>query len=218
MTSLPPLHLRCFTLGHFETNCYLLWTEGSTSCWLIDASFDPRAMIDEVQNLGLTPKHLLLTHAHCDHIAGIPEVLRAWTPKPRVSVHPAETAWLTDPVLNLSGFGGMPISTVPPDDLLSPGDSLSLNGYTFNVLHTPGHSPGGVSFYCAQANIVISGDALFAGSIGRTDFPGSDHNTLLAAIRTQLYTLPPNTKVCPGHGPPTTIAREMMSNPYVRAK
>ncbi|MFT3684607.1 MAG: MBL fold metallo-hydrolase [Phycisphaerales bacterium] len=134
-------------------------------------------------------------------------------------MHRDEKAWLSDPVLNLSAMGGGEVTTREPDGFLTEGDTLTLGSGTqsvaFKVFHTPGHSPGSVSLFAPSHGVVLSGDALFAGSIGRTDFPGGDLPTLERSIRTKLYTLPPETTVLSGHGPQTTIGEEMETNPYV---
>ena len=203
-------------LGPFETNCYLVYVPGTGNpCWIVDASFEPGAMVDRVRALGLKPAALLLTHAHVDHIAGVDEILDAFPGTP-VLIHPAEKGWLGNPMLNLSAGAGVRITARGPDRLLEEGQELELSGTRWKVLHTPGHSPGGVTFYNPVQNAALVGDALFAGSIGRTDFPGSDHEQLAGSIRRNLYTLPESTTIYPGHGPTSTIGREKRSNPFVR--
>lgn len=209
------LQVRTFTLGPYQTNCYLAWLKGSPDCWVIDASFDPEPIIKSVAELGLSPRRLILTHAHVDHIAGVSAVKRAF-PAMQVAIHEAESAWLGDAELNLSAFSGTPVSTAGPDEVLREGEQLKLGDTSWNVLHTPGHSPGSISLHCAAAGVVFCGDALFAGSIGRTDFPGCSFEQLEASIRSRLYTLPDDTRALPGHGPATTIGREKRSNPFVR--
>lgn len=207
---------RGFALGPFETNCYVVNLEGDSACWIVDAGFEPAEMIEHVRGTGLEPRALLLTHAHADHIAGVREVVAAFPGLP-VRVHAAERDWLLDPMLNLSGGMGMPVTAPETDRTLEDGEELELSRTRWRVLHTPGHSPGGVTIHCADAGIALVGDALFAGSIGRHDFPGSSFETLAASIRERLYALPDETVVLPGHGPATTIGREKRSNPFVRA-
>lgn len=205
----------CFTLGPFQTNCYVV-TPGpqAKTCWIVDASFEPDELIDHVQDRGLKPEALILTHAHVDHIAGVRAVLAAFPGTPLL-IHEAEEGWLTDPLLNLSAMMGQPVTTPHATRLLREGETLTLGSDAWQLLHTPGHSPGGITLYHEPARIAIVGDSLFAGSIGRTDFPGSDHETLIRSIRQKLYTLPKDVKVWPGHGLPTTIGRERLSNPFV---
>lgn len=212
----PPVRYRRFALGPFETNCYVVAADGSADCWIVDASFEPEPMIEHVGEAGLAPAALVLTHAHVDHIAGVSAVLAAFPGLP-VWMHPAEAAWLNSPMLNLSEAMGAPVTAPGPDAPLEHGQRISLAGTSWTILHTPGHSPGGITLHCEAAGLAIVGDALFAGSIGRTDFPGSDFDTLAASIRDRLYTMPDETRVLPGHGPETTIGREKRSNPFVRA-
>lgn len=212
--------IRGFCLGMFQTNCYVVTANVNappgSPCWIIDASFDPEELIDDVQSRGLVPAAVILTHAHVDHIAGLFDVRRAF-PKAPIWIHHAEREWLTDPMANLSGVYGMPITGPSPDRLLNDGEVLELEGQSWRVLHTPGHSPGGITLFNERAQVALVGDTLFAGSIGRHDFPSSDGPTLVASIKQRLYALPDATKVYPGHGSPTTIGREKRSNPYVRA-
>lgn len=220
-TPAPTATLRSFTLGPFATNSYVVHC--GAACWVVDPSFGPGPIIRYLGSLSLRPEAIVLTHAHVDHIAGVAEVCRAFPGTP-VWIHAAEASWLSDPMLNLSGLSGMSVTSPGPQGTLTPGGSISLGPVAFRILHTPGHSPGSVSLFAQRwpvpgadaIPIVISGDALFAGSIGRTDFPGSDHEILIRSIREQLYTLPEETTVYSGHGPPTTIGREKRNNPYVR--
>lgn len=213
------VNIECFTLGPFATNCYVV-DIGGPACWIVDASFEPGELIEHVRERGLRPQAVVLTHAHVDHIAGVAEVRRAFPGTP-VWIHGAEREWLNDPVLNLSAMMGMPVTSPGPDRELAEGEILKLGGAgaesTWKVIHTPGHSPGGITLWCEAEGLAIVGDSLFEGSIGRTDFPGSDHGTLMRSIREKLYVLPEATRVYPGHGGETTIGRERKSNPFVRA-
>jgi len=209
--------IESFSLGPFETNCYLVResdTPGARA-WMVDASFEPVELIQRARDLGVRLEAIVLTHAHVDHIAGIGDVLRAF-PKTPIWIHQAEEKWLGDGELNLSAMMGMPITAPGPDRTLVDGEELRLGDQVWRVIHTPGHSPGGIGLYHASSGRLISGDALFAGSIGRTDFPGCEHQALVRSIQQKLYTLPGETRVMPGHGPETTIARERAGNAFVR--
>ncbi len=214
-----PLRIKSFTLGPFATNCHIVST--NDACWIIDAAYDPAPMIDDIRTRHLKPHALILTHAHADHIAGIDDLLHALGEMP-ILLHPAEADWLADPNLNLSASMGAPVRVLhPPTAFLEHDQSLDFAGTSWRVIHVPGHSPGGIALYHEPDEgppLLIAGDALFAGSIGRTDFPTSDHDLLVRSIRQHLYTLPADTIVLPGHGPATTIDRERHSNPFVRSE
>ena len=212
-------HVEGFALGPFQTNCYVVTPSSpprdSTPCWIIDASFEPEEMLDSIRQRRLTPELLILTHTHVDHIAGVRDVLAAFPNLPLL-VHGEEVPWLTDPFFNLSAMMGTPVTVEEPTRQLREGDELKLGGDTWRVLYTPGHSPGGITLYHEPSRQAIVGDSLFSGSIGRTDFPGSDHATLERSIRQKLYTLPDEVRIYPGHGPESTIGQEKNSNPFVR--
>lgn len=184
------------------------------TAWIIDAGFDPHDMIQYVRARDLLLEKVILTHAHVDHIAGLAEVRSAW-PEVPILIHQAEQSFLANPALNLSSALDRPIVAPQANQSLEHGQTLSLGGLTFEIRHTPGHSPGGVTLYQHNIGVAFAGDALFAGSIGRTDFPTSDHDALLTSIQDQLLTLPDHTRVLSGHGPPTTIGQEKAQNPYL---
>lgn len=203
-----------FALGPFATNCYLVRLAHGSEGWIVDASFGPEEMINRARALELDISHILLTHAHGDHIAGVAQVREAF-PNARVFLHKAEASWLGDPNLNLSAAFGQPVVVAPADGELTEGQRLSLGSSEWEVMHTPGHSPGMVALHCAAARTVIVGDTLFAGSIGRYDYPTSNERDLAKSLR-RLLTLPDETRVMPGHGPSTTIGRERASNPFLK--
>ena len=210
-----PLKIDSFVLGPFATNCYVIHDPDGEGCVIIDAGMEPDRMIEAVRALDRTPTHIVLTHAHCDHIMGLDLVRRAFPGVP-VLLHADEASWLDDPALNLSMPFGSPFTTAPADQLLQGGETLELANRTWSVIHTPGHSPGGITLYCEQEGVAIVGDTLFNGSIGRFDFPTSDQRALFRSITELIYALPDDTRVFPGHNDPTTVGQEAASNPFVR--
>jgi hydroxyacylglutathione hydrolase len=214
MMSKPKLQIASFTLGDWRTNCYVLHVAGSPKCWIVDAGFEPQPLIEYVQKSQLEPLQVVLTHAHVDHIAGLGAV-RAFWPGVPILLHPLEEAFLSEPMLNLSSALDRPVIAPSATGMLEPGEPLSLEGYQFEVRHTPGHSPGGITLYQPDDQVAIVGDALFAGSIGRHDFPSSNGKLLIESIRSQLLTLPDETRVLSGHGPDTTIGEERQHNPFL---
>lgn len=211
----PGVEIKSFELGPYGTHSYVVRKVGSRNCWVIDPSFDPEPLVACLRKEELKPLAVVLTHAHCDHIAGIPDVLAAFPGTP-VWIHEAEKDWLENPELNLSAFSDEPLSMGAPTRLLQDNETLNLEGHPWRVMHTPGHSPGSITLYSEGARAAIVGDALFAGSVGRTDFPGCSFEELERSIRTRLYTLPGEVVIHPGHGPASTIDRERRTNPFVR--
>ncbi|MFM9959021.1 MAG: MBL fold metallo-hydrolase [Phycisphaerales bacterium] len=205
-----------FTLGPFATNCYVVSFPGSNSCWIVDASFGPEPITDHIRENALTPELLILTHAHADHIAGVEDLREAFSGLP-VALHRAEAEFLANPVLNLSAGFPPSIRCGPAERLLDGNETLTLASEPFRILHTPGHSPGGITIAHDPSGTALVGDTLFHDSVGRSDFPTSNPADLIRSIRTVLYKLPPETTIYPGHGPRTTIAREMQRNPFVPA-
>jgi glyoxylase-like metal-dependent hydrolase (beta-lactamase superfamily II) len=202
------------TLGAYETNCYILRdSENSRDCLVIDPGLDPGRLIDLLEERGMNPVAVVLTHGHIDHIAGV-VALRSTFPDAKVHIHEMDAEMLREPQANLSAMSGMAFSAGPPDVALHDKDVVEQAGVKLLVLHTPGHTPGGICLYCQAEGVAFVGDTLFAGSIGRTDFPGGNMQQLLDSVKGKLFSLPDETKVYPGHGPPTTIAHEKKHNPF----
>jgi glyoxylase-like metal-dependent hydrolase (beta-lactamase superfamily II) len=204
-------------LGAFGTNCYIIACTETGASAVIDPGVPDPWIRETLEAGGLKPSQILLTHGHLDHIGGIASV-KALTGAP-VAVHGEDAPMLTDAMRNGSAYFGMPVVAPPPDRLLRDGAEVAVGNLRFKVLHTPGHTPGGICFYLAPAGDepghLFAGDTLFAGSIGRTDLEGGDHDALIRSIREKLLPLPKETVVYPGHGPTTTIGDEAEYNPYL---
>jgi hydroxyacylglutathione hydrolase len=201
-----------FVLGDYQTNCHVV-TSGE-DCWVVDCGYEPGELIAHIQAHSLKPSAILLTHCHADHIAGLDQ-LRSVIGNVPVMCHESESTWNMNPMLNLSGLAGMPVTAEPPNGFLTPGNEITLGSSTWEVLHSPGHSPGSICFIHRDTNHAIVGDTLFAGSIGRHDFPTSDVDDLRHSIREVLMKLPDEMTIYPGHGPSSTIGHERLTNPFV---
>ncbi len=210
------LKVACVVSHPFEENTYLLHREGDSECVIIDPGLEPDKIFQALAAENLTPAAILLTHGHADHIAGNAD-LKARFPDLPILIGAGDAPKLLDPVLNLSAGFGMGLTSPPADQLLAHGEKITLAGIGLEVRDTPGHSSGHVVFihHAGPKTLVIGGDVLFQGSIGRTDFPDGSFAQLKRAIHEQLFTLPEESLVLPGHGPPTTIGEEKRSNPYV---
>ena len=199
----------------FAENTYVVWADGAAAAVVVDPGFDPAAVLAFLADNKLTPAAILLTHGHVDHIAGVAEVKAAFPAAP-VVIGRGDAPMLTDARLNLSGLWGFDITSPPADKLLDDGDRVAYAGVEWDVREVPGHSPGHVVYVGRDTDppLVLAGDVLFAGSVGRTDFPGGSSPQLIAGIRAKLWPLAGDTRVFPGHGPPTTIGAEKASNPF----
>ncbi len=203
-----------FVLGEYQTNCQVVTTVAGSDCWIVDCGFEPEPMLDHIAEHALTPVAILLTHTHPDHIAGVDRALARFGRLP-LYVHRAEAGYCSDPMLNLSALMGQPITVTEPDHLLEDGQTLDLGPTRWRVVHSPGHSPGGVLFVHDESRQAIVGDTLFAGSIGRIDFPSSDPEAFRRTIHEVVMSLPDDMTIYPGHGPRTTIGHERTTNPFV---
>jgi hydroxyacylglutathione hydrolase len=205
------LIIEILELGPFFVNCYIVGDPESKQGFIIDPGFDAERIIEMTERHSLAIDSIIITHGHADHIVAIDELKKHF--KARVFIGEKDAIMLTDSEANLSTMSGESFTGSPADGLLREGDIVKAGRYEFKVLDTPGHSPGSISLY--GHGVVFTGDALFLGSIGRTDFPGSDHETLLEAIHTKLLVLPEDTIVYAGHGPDTTIGQERDYNPFL---
>ena len=213
------LSMHLAVLGPIDNNVYFLVDNESKDCVLIDPSFEPSIQLRLSQEQGWQLKQIWLTHGHYDHIAGAKTVSEAFSPPLPIAMHPKSFAWAAAQPDTLKM--GISIDPIPSLDIplaqgmwldIVPGDSRKL----VEVREVPGHNPGSVLFYIPELEMAVVGDAIFPGSIGRTDLEGSDHALLLKNIREQIYTLPDETTLLPGHGPATTVGFEKANNPYVR--
>lgn len=211
------LHVREFTFNPFQENTYLIIAP-SGECIIVDPGcmeiFEQEELKAAMLEDGLKPVRLINTHCHIDHILGNAFISREY--QLGLEIHRGEM-----PVLKagptVAGMYGIPYEPSPePSSFLEEGDRILLDGHALRVLLTPGHSPASICLYNETDGWLIGGDVLFYESIGRTDLPGGDHETLLKSIRTQVFTLPQDTVVYPGHGPHTTVGYEMMFNPFLK--
>ncbi|MEW6030840.1 MAG: MBL fold metallo-hydrolase [Chloroflexota bacterium] len=209
------LEIVTFTLGPAQTNAYLIADSETRDAAVIDPAWDGKLILSEARTRGWRIAHLWYTHAHFDHIGGAAEIADALNPLPLVALHP------NDHVLWRAGGGGalfgfkIDPGPEPTIDFVH-GQILRLGNVQFEVRFTPGHTTGHCILYCAQENVCFCGDLIFAGSVGRTDLPGGDFETLEKSIREQIYTLPDETRLLSGHGPETTVGREKRENLWVR--
>jgi len=211
--------IKTIPAGPLQTNCYVGSDAASPDAMIVDPGGDADTIIAYVESEQLEPKILVNTHAHIDHIGANTEI-KSRFPDVQLTIHADDASSLTDPMGNLSAMMGMEYRSPAGDAVVQEGDRVEVGAWQFRVIHTPGHTPGGMCLYAESspgggAPVLIAGDSLFAGSIGRADFPGGDMDTLLSSIREKLLVLPPTTIVYCGHGPSTTIGREKESNPFV---
>ena len=200
------------TVGPVQTNCYVVGCPQTRSAAVIDPGGAADTILQAARSAGLTITVILLTHGHFDHIGAVADVQDATHAS--IAVHERELDWLY--ANGGAGAFGYKIRSVPqPDRLLVHGDTIEVGTLTFETRYVPGHTVGHVAFIEQQQRAAFVGDALFAGSIGRTDLPGGDYATLIASITNQLLTLPDDFKVYSGHGPPTTIGLEKRTNPFL---
>ena len=205
-----------FVLGDFETNCYCLRSdENSQECVVIDTGLEDTDIVRVFEEKQFTPIVLIVTHGHFDHIAGL-NAMREKFQEMKVYMHKLDSAALENPNVSLACLTGDTFTTQPADLLVEDGDLIEQAGVKLQVIHTPGHTPGGIGLYSQEDGVLFAGDTLFADSVGRTDFPGGNSSQIIESIKEKLLTLPEDTKVFPGHGPTTTIAHEKKYNPFLR--
>lgn len=199
-------------VGAMGANCYIISCPETKKAAVIDPGADAINLHRWILEKGYQVEYILLTHGHVDHIGAVDDLRELFQAK--VGIHEGDAAMLTDGNKNLSSYMGPALEMKPADLLLNDGQVLTVGKESITVISTPGHTPGGISFLTSVG--LLSGDTLFEGSIGRTDFPGGSHEQLLDRIEKKLLILPEETRVYPGHGSDTTIGREKRENPFLR--
>lgn len=208
-----------FVVNFIEENCYVLHDETREAVIVDCGAFrdeEKAAISSYITEHQLTPRHLLCTHGHFDHIFGAQYVHDTYGLQPEVSHDERATYEQAAPLMQQFIHRALPIELPPLAPSFAEGDDIHFGTHTLRVIATPGHTPGGVCFYCEAEHLLLSGDSLFRGSIGRCDLPGGNEFTLINALRTKLLALPDDVQVLPGHGPTTTISDERRRNPYLQ--
>jgi glyoxylase-like metal-dependent hydrolase (beta-lactamase superfamily II) len=208
------LHYETIPVTPFQQNCSLLWCDETNEAALIDPGGELPRLLAAVAKHGLALKAIWLTHAHIDHAGGAGQLAREQG-LPIIGPHRGDDFWIAGLPQQSAMFGFAPAEHFAPTQWLEDGDTVTLGKQTLKVRHCPGHTPGHVVFHAPQIKRCFVGDVLFAGSIGRTDFPGGDHATLIASITQRLWPMGDETVFIPGHGPESSFGRERRSNPYV---
>ncbi|PZU36478.1 MAG: hypothetical protein DI574_11060 [Acidovorax sp.] len=208
------LHYRTLPVTAFQQNSSIVWCDETMDAAVIDPGGDLDALVAEVLRLGLQLKAIWLTHAHIDHAGGTGELAERLS-LPIIGPHTGDQYWIDALPQQSAMFGFPPARQFTPTRWLQDGDTVTIGRETLHVRHCPGHTPGHVVFHAPQIDRAFVGDVLFAGSIGRTDFPGGNHQQLIDSITQRLWPMGDQTVFIPGHGPESTFGRERRSNPYV---
>lgn len=201
-----------YNVGDIGTNCYFLVNTDTKEMMIVDPGGDAPILKSRIAEMDLKPVAILLTHAHYDH-AHHAKILKDTYQIP-IYIHEAEKQTLTDVRMNVSAMFGKP-ETYEADVFLKDGQAFTLAGFEIVTLHTPGHTPGGACYYFKDQKVLVSGDSLFCGSVGRTDFPGGSMSSLVRSLKEKVMVLPRDTQVLPGHMMRTTIGQECEYNPYL---
>ncbi|UOB05758.1 MBL fold metallo-hydrolase [Diaphorobacter sp.] len=208
------LHYRTLPVTAFQQNSSIVWCDETMDAAVIDPGGDLDALVAEAQRQGLQLKAIWLTHAHIDHAGGTGELAERLS-LPIIGPHTGDQYWIDALPQQSAMFGFPPARQFTPTRWLQDGDTVTIGRETLHVRHCPGHTPGHVVFHAPQIDRAFVGDVLFAGSIGRTDFPGGNHQQLIDSITQRLWPMGDQTVFIPGHGPESTFGRERRSNPYV---
>ncbi len=211
-------------VGPLKVCCYIVMGTTTSNAMIVDPGADAKTIIAFLEKRNLTPRIIVITHGHGDHIGANADLKKAF-PDIQICVHKEDQDMLPYPAKNLSilaaFYGGATVRSPLADRLLKDRDIITFDQYTFEVIHTPGHTPGGICLYSknienGESPVLFSGDSLFKEGIGRTDFPGCNHEELIRSIKERLLVLDEKTIVYPGHGQPTTIANEKKKNPFIK--
>jgi hydroxyacylglutathione hydrolase len=208
------LKVDCFTLGMFQVNNYLLYDPDTLEAVLIDTGKDPEVILQTLAQKRLALKLILYTHSHIDHIEGHGTIRKAYPDVP-AWLHPEEQFWVDALPMQAEMFNLEPPDPPVITGYVEAGQVFALQNFSLEARFCPGHTPGGISYYAPQGPFLFTGDTIFSGTIGRTDFPKGDFETIMQSIESQILTLPDKTTIYPGHGPVTTVGEERRNNPFV---
>jgi glyoxylase-like metal-dependent hydrolase (beta-lactamase superfamily II) len=208
------MRYQIFPVTSYQQNCSLVWCESTGSAALVDPGGEAERLLEEVARRGLSLEKILLTHGHIDHVGAAKEIAEFMN-IPIIGPHMEDAFWLETLPQQAQMFGFLQLESFVPNQWLEDGDVVEVGEIELKVIHCPGHTPGHIVFYHAQSNTAFVGDVLFQGSIGRTDFPRGDYDTLISSIKNKLLVLGDEITFIPGHGPISTFGQERQTNPFL---